>query len=52
MCPGAMTLAGFSCAVATAVTLTLDNPMTFARNVLIGPFAEASRLDNHSYRSR
>src|SRR5690242_21915945 len=44
MSPGAMTLTGFSCAVATAVTLTLENPMTYARKVLIGPLAALSRL--------
>jgi hypothetical protein len=33
-------------AVATALTLTLDIPITPARNVLMAPFEAASRLDN------
>ena len=41
--PGGVELIAVSSAVAAALTFTLDMPTTFAKKVLIGPFALPSR---------
>jgi hypothetical protein len=41
--PNGVELIAVSSAVAAALTFTLDMPTTFAKNVLIGPFALPSR---------